>query len=173
MTRLTPEILAQFSIEQSVISYRLGADTGGQFLLKFIAANGRVDLFVVPPVVCGHIAAALRKAIVRRRYADVRRRPGDPQPEALEIKLFAHMQPEFGPSDRDVDARIEPRGVRGCSVHSFSNSVLLEFEMDRDTYKILRVPPAICFYLPEMIEAAERAGVPTIGALQPSSVSSH
>jgi hypothetical protein len=169
--KLTRQMLAAIPRDRDVVSYAHGLDqTGRIFILKLTLKNGQSDVVFLPPAVAFHIRESIRDASRRFRYRDVRRRVGEARSEPQIIKDFLDRQPVIVGDDWDALAGQAPRIAKGCEVHAFKGAVFLGFMMSEDVYQIFRLRPALSFYLPEMVDAAEQTGVLIdLGRAQPPS----
>ncbi|HZF35622.1 MAG TPA: hypothetical protein VE914_17630 [Candidatus Angelobacter sp.] len=153
--RLTSAILADVPRERDVVSFSPGVDQRGRgFLIKFALKNGSEELVVLPPAAAFHVRDSIESAIKRRRYRDVRRREGDSRQQVGIIRDFLSAQPTIGSADWAGEAAV----AIGCEVHGFADALFLGVQLTEEIYKILRLSPAICFYLAEAIVEAEKVG---------------
>jgi hypothetical protein len=157
--RLTRQMLADISRDRDVVSYAPGLDDlGRMFVLKLALKNGQSNVVFLPPAVA-FLRESIRAASRRFRYRDVRRRIGEARSEPQIINDFLDRQPVIAVDDWDALAGRAPRITKGCEIHAFKEAVFLGFLMSEDIYQIFRLQRAISFYLPEMVDEAERSGV--------------
>jgi hypothetical protein len=173
--KITREMCGLLPRKRDVVSFSGGLDVRGiLFLLKMKSKERREELIRIPPPLAIYIAASLRKAISRHSYKDIRRRAGDKKPQLGLIKSFPDNQPSFLEEEWDCAKDKHPSVAIGCEVHSFSNAVFIAFQVTPDTFRIYRFPPAISFYLAEMIEEADHDGsLLDISRIQPGDHSLH
>jgi hypothetical protein len=152
-------MLKQLPRERDVVSFQLGMDNRGHMvLLKFVLKNGRSDVIFMPATQAVALAEMVEGAIRRTPYRDIRRRRNDPLPDETVISQFLELQPDFEASDWDAKAGSEPRQIVGYEVHTYSDALFIGFQMGAELYKVLRLDPAIVFYLAEMVRQAEKSG---------------
>jgi hypothetical protein len=156
---ITREMCGMLPRERDVVSFSGGLDVRGTFfLLKMRLKDGREEVLRLPSPLTIHVAKSLRESIRQHKYKDVRRQKGDKKLELGLVRSFLDKQPTLSERDWDFSQDQKPSVVTGCEVHSFSNAVFIGLKVTSDTYRIYRFPPAISFYLAEMIEEADRAG---------------
>lgn len=162
--KLNQEMLNRLPRERDVISYHVGIDTAGRYIiLKVRTADERFETVLMPAVVAIHIRDSLRHTDASLE--------SDDQFE----QRFLKMQPEMADSDWSASSE-HVETAEGCEVHEFSGAIFLGFLTDksRQIYKVLRLNKSIAHYFVGYVDDAERSGaLVNLKKARPSSDKKH